>query len=114
MASFSSGPTSCDRTSDAVGMTDFRTIDHQTIRRWAEERGMMPAVVEDTAKSPGILPVLHLTRPGDRTTSGLADLSWSEFFEMFEQRQLTLVYQDATAAGVPSEFYLFVDRLSSD
>jgi len=55
------------------------TTDHEEIRRWAEERGGVPAEVVGTERDgePGILRIAFL---GEGT---LKPLSWDEWFEKF-------------------------------
>ena len=86
------------------------TTDHETIRRWVEERGGSPAHVEATADGddPGLL---RLQFPDTkRDHEEIEPISWEQFFEKFEDENLALVYQDETETGRMSRFYKFVDR----
>lgn len=67
------------------------TTDHDTIRRWTEERGGHPARVKDTGggDDPGILRI-DFGEP----EPGLEAISWEEFFEKFDQNKLAFLYQD--------------------
>ena len=81
------------------------TKDHDEIRRWAEERGGKPSAVADT-KSPGDPGILRLDfDPKDRK---LEVLTWGEFFEKFDESDLTFLYQEDTADGHKSRFHKFV------
>jgi hypothetical protein len=69
------------------------TRDHDTIRRWAEQRGGKPSAVSDTS-SPGDPGILRLDfAPKDQA---LDVLTWGEFFEKFDEAELSFLYQDET------------------
>ena len=82
------------------------TTDHDTIRKWAEERGGRPAGVKGTGggEDPG---VLRIDFPGG---AELEEISWDEFFEKFEENKLAFLYQDEKASGEQSTFFKFVSR----
>ena len=84
------------------------TTDHDTIRKWAEERGGRPAGVKGTGggEDPG---VLRINFPGGAEES-LEEISWDEFFEKFEENKLAFLYQDEKASGEQSTFFKFVSR----
>lgn len=83
------------------------TIDHDEIRRWAEERGACPTEVKGTG-------IIRLDFPGYSGEKRLEPVDWDEFFEHFEESNLALVYQDTTARGQKSNFNKFVSRESVD
>lgn len=85
------------------------TTDHQTIRKWAEQRGGRPTRVKGTGSGddPG---VLRLDFPGYSGEDDLEAISWDEFFEKFDQKNLALVYQEKTDDGELSNFNKLVDR----
>jgi hypothetical protein len=87
--------------------TSNQTTDHETIRRWAEERGGRPATVKATESGgePGVLRFDF----GDQD-EGLEPISWEEFFQKFDEQGLAMVYQDETKDGQKSRFYKFVKR----
>lgn len=87
----------------------LRTTDHDTIRKWAEERGGHPAAVEGTGggDDPGIL---RIDFPGYSGEGKLREISWEEFFEKFDSSNLALVYQEKTDDGQPSRFNKLVTR----
>ncbi len=64
-------------------MSDTKiTINHDTIKKWAEERGGRPATVKDTGKS-GEAGILRLDfEPDDEPN--LEVISWEEYFDKFE------------------------------
>jgi hypothetical protein len=84
------------------------TIDHDEIRRWAEERGGRPACVRGTGGGSDI-GVLRIDFPGYTGEDTLQPISWDDFFRKFEERRLALVYQDTTR-GQKSNFNKLVSR----
>ena len=88
-----------------------RTIDHDEIRRWIEERGGTPTKVKGTEgrDGEGILRV-DFAEPDEK----LEPIEWQEFFETFEDRKLAFLHQDKTADGKESRFFKFVRREDKD
>ena len=86
-------------------MADKTTSDHDEIRKWAEERGGKPAHVATTGNGADI-GIVRLEFPGAAAShdANLAEISWEQFFEKFDQDKLALVYQEETAAGEKSNF----------
>lgn len=85
----------------------LRTQDHDKIRQWAEERGGRPATVTRTKASgePGVLRIDFEGYSGEDT---LEEISWEEFFEKFDEKNLEFLYQEKTSSGEPSRFFKFV------
>ena len=84
------------------------TIDHDEIRRWAEERDGRPAQVRGTGKGePGIL---RFDLPGGADAQTLEHISWEDWFEKFEAQQLAVVLQEHKADGEPSTFSRIIAR----
>ncbi len=77
------------------------TRDHDTIRKWAEERGGKPSRVQDT----GVIQLDFPGYSGDR----LEEISWDEWFEVFDDRGLEFLYQETTKDGEQSNFNKLVD-----
>lgn len=99
-------------TSEKRGGSAERTIDHATIRAWAEERKGRPSVVKrshDSEEGGGILRI-DFNEPEET----LEEVPWDEFFEVFEDRQLAFLHQDRTADGNLSRFFKFVRRDQED
>lgn len=83
------------------------TTDHETIRRWIEERGSTAArVIEPAGDDPGSLAVV----PEGTDDESVEEITWEEFFRIFEEENLAFVYQ--TARDDPNErwFCRFIDR----
>ncbi|WP_173932735.1 hypothetical protein [Chelativorans sp. Marseille-P2723] len=80
------------------------TTDHDTIRKWVEERGGKPTRVASSGNG-GILRI-DFGEPEDR----LEEIGWDEFFRIFDERKLAFLYQDKTSSGDTSRFNKFVER----
>lgn len=84
------------------------TTDHETIRRWVEERGGHPATVAGTHRGEEA-GVLRIDFEGDGRDDKLEEISWDTFFEKFEESNLAFLYQDEQG-GKPSRFFKLVSR----
>lgn len=80
------------------------TTDHDEIRKWAEARDGHPAMVKTKGKG-GVLRI-DFGKPEDN----LEEVSWDEFFDVFDENKLAFLYQDKTADGSTSRFNKFVER----
>jgi hypothetical protein len=69
------------------------TTDHETIRRWVEERGGRPARVKGTEgrDDPGLL---RIDYPGFSGEDSLEEIGWDEWFKGFDQHKLAFLYED--------------------
>lgn len=89
-------------------MTAAKPItDHDEIRKWAEKRGGRPSRVKKAGGGGGLLRFDF----GDKEES-LEEISWEDFFKIFEENELALLEQDKTADGHISRFSRFVHRKS--
>jgi hypothetical protein len=92
-------------------MTDAKkTTDHEEIRQWVEERNGKPASVAGTSKRDEDVGLVGIDFTEDGEDESLEEISWDEFFEKFEQKQLAFLYQEQKANGEPSTFNKFVVR----
>ena len=85
------------------------TIDHDEIRKWAEARKGKPAAVKRTEKGDD-LGILRIDFPGYSGGDSLEHVSWDEWFENFDKKELALLYQDKLADGKQSNFNKLVSR----
>jgi len=85
------------------------TTDHEEIRQWAEERGAHPACVKGTGGK-GDVGMIRLDFPGYSGEGKLEEITWDEFFEEFDKKDLALLYQETTAHGERSNFNKLVSR----
>ncbi len=85
-----------------------QTTNHETIRKWAEERNGRPATVAGTGKGDdaGLLRIDF----ADDANDALEDITWDEFFEKFEEKRLAFLYQEKKANGETSTFNKLVAR----
>lgn len=79
------------------------TRDHDVIRRWAEARGAQPATVAGTEHGDH-LGVLRFDFPG-YGGEDLEPVSWDEWFDTFDKRNLEFLYQDQKKDGAQSNFF---------
>jgi hypothetical protein len=84
------------------------TTDHDTIRRWVEERDGKPASVRGTGD--GDAGVLRIDFPGGAGQDELEHISWDEWFEKFDQNNLAFLYQEEKKSGEGSTFFKLVSR----
>lgn len=89
----------------ATGSSAERTQDHDKIRQWIEERGGKPAVVRDTENNDEGAGVLRVKF--DEKEEDLEDVEWNEFFETFDDKNLTFLYQEEIQ-GNKSRFFKFI------
>jgi hypothetical protein len=78
------------------------TTHHEVIRQWAEEREGVPATVEGTEHGDH-LGVLRIDFGGENDK--LRHISWEEWFETFDSRQLNFIYQEQRSDGQQSNFF---------
>ncbi|MCE5186501.1 MAG: hypothetical protein LLF76_10290 [Planctomycetaceae bacterium] len=89
--------------------TSTITTDHETIRKWVEERGGKPAAVKRTRKGDEI-GIIRIDFPGYSGEESLEPISWEEFFDEFEDSKLAFVFQEETESGQKSNFNKLVKR----
>jgi hypothetical protein len=92
------------------------TTDHETIRKWAEERGGRPAAVRSTQRGKDDVGIIRIEFPDapNADDEKLEEITWDEFFKKFDEANLALVYQDETADGQKSYFYKIVSRETAE
>jgi hypothetical protein len=96
--------------------TSKTTTDHDTIRKWAEERGGRPAAVRSTHGGKGGTGIIRIEFPGapHAKDDNLEEISWEEFFEKFDDSKLALLYQETTSGGQKSNFNKLIGRETAD
>ena len=85
------------------------TTNHEIIKRWAESRGGKPATVKSTERD-GDVGVLRIDFPGYSGGGTLEEISWDEFFQKFDEKNLAFLYQEHTSSGEESRFFKLVSR----
>jgi hypothetical protein len=95
---------------DADGELATRsTTDHETIRRWVEERGGRPARTGPEGRT-GAVGALHIDFPSSVPGRPVQSISWEEFFADFDGQGLEFLYTDEPTAGGPSRVWRFALR----
>ena len=84
------------------------TRNHDEIRKWVEARGGRPAAVKSTERGEGDNFSAMLRIDFDTSNDSLEEISWDEFFKVFDENDLTFLYQEQTADGGESRFFKFV------
>lgn len=86
-----------------------QTQDHETIKKWAEARGGVPAKVKGTGSddNEGVIRI-HFPKHSD--SDNLVEISWDDFFKDFEDNNLDFLYQDKKTDGETSTFHKLVAR----
>ena len=85
------------------------TTNHQEIKKWVEARGGKPATVKRTGGKDDA-GILRINFEGYSGEESLEEISWEEFFDKFENKELAFLYQDKTKEGKESRFFKFVKR----
>jgi hypothetical protein len=98
---YSQEVTSLDDDPERPGRS-LATTSHEVIRNWAEERGGTPATVEGTEHGDH-LGVLRFAFGGN--DANLREVSWDEWFDTFDSRQLNFIYQEERKDGNQSTFF---------
>ncbi|GAA1822965.1 hypothetical protein HC028_15455 [Planosporangium flavigriseum] len=82
------------------------TTNHEVIRKWAEERGAVPATVAGTEHpETGTLGALRFDFPPLGDDDRIRHVSWDEWFETFDRRRLNFIFQETTKDGRQSNFF---------
>lgn len=86
------------------------TTDHKTIREWIEARGGIPARMiesETPTEKEGVLEIKFSEMPENKK---VVQVSWSEFFKLFNQSHLAFLFEEFTPDGEKSHFFKFIWR----
>jgi hypothetical protein len=85
------------------------TTDHEFIRSWVAERGGYPAMVRRVGQEGEGSLIINL--PDDGSDDPIIDISWSDFFQRFEDQGLTFEYRPDV--GPDDTFHRLVGRRES-
>jgi hypothetical protein len=88
--------------------TSLQTQDHEKIKKWAEDRGGIPAKIKGTGKGDdeGVIRI-HFPENSD-SDDRLEEIEWEDFFDKFDENKLEFLYQDKKANGETSTFHKFI------
>jgi hypothetical protein len=98
---YSQEVTSPDEDPERPGRS-LATTHHEVIKRWAEERGGVPATVAGTEHGDH-LGVLRFDFGGE--SDNLRHVTWEEWFGTFDARRLNFIYQEERSDGRQSNFF---------
>lgn len=84
-----------------------QTRDHEEIRRWVEAHDGTPASVRGTEEGDEA-GVLRIDFPGGAGEPELQPITWDEWFDKFDEQDLTFLYQETKASGEDSTFFKLV------
>lgn len=84
----------------------FTSREHGSIQKWVEERSGKPAIVI-TKRGPSELLRVKFQ---DSKSENLGEISWAEFFRIFDKSKLDFLYQEKTKKGDLSRFFKFVRK----
>jgi len=79
------------------------TKDHNVIRSWAEARGAKPSHVKRTGSTEDV-GILRFDFAGYSGEETLEPITWEQFFEKLDERNLALLYEEETSGGQRSNF----------
>jgi len=80
------------------------TTDHDAIRRWVEKRHGRPAKIKTRGEG-GVLRIDFGEAEED-----FEEISWDEFFKIFDENGLAFLHQGKVAGAKTSRFNKFVRR----
>jgi hypothetical protein len=83
------GTASSGRGRTQPGSKGQTTRDHDIIRHWAEQRAAKPTMVEGTQ-----ILRLNFAEPGGDDDDRLKEVSWEEFFQVFDDSDLSFLYSE--------------------
>lgn len=86
------------------------TDNHDTIKKWVEERYGEPALVEGVVDKEKAGEMLRIHFRGNAKES-LEDISWDLFFEIMEENSLEFLYQEKTTDGDQSKFCKLTNKI---
>ncbi len=78
------------------------TTDHNTIKKWVEDRKGKPGLAKDNKETGRAGGLLRISFPGD-STGNVDKLPWDKFFTIFDENNLKFVY-DEDPKGESKEF----------
>jgi hypothetical protein len=83
--------------------------DHKEIRQWAEARGGFPACVKDTGGEDNV-GMIRIDFPGYSGEQSLERITWEQWFEKFEEKELALVVEHQPPKGDKARFNKLISR----
>ena len=84
------------------------TKDLKEIQKWAEARGGKPVKVKSVKPNKKGGGILRIDFPGYSGEDSLEEIPWEDWYKIFEESDLTFLYQDKTAEGKESRFFKLI------
>jgi len=84
--------------------------DLKEIQKRAEKRGGKPAKVKGAGNDGEGQGLLRIDFPGYSGEDSLKEISWEEWYKIFQDNNLEFLYQEKTAAGKESRFFKLVNK----
>ena len=78
------------------------TWDGETIQKWADDNGLLPATIDSLSDGPDAVGELTFAEPGGGHGS-VRTIDWSEFFERFEDEGLALLIDEDDDPEAPGD-----------
>jgi hypothetical protein len=92
-------------------MSESKTAtDLNEIKKWAEKRGGKPARVKGVGSGKPGDGLIRIDFPGYSGEDSLEEISWEDWYKIFEKNKLEFLYQDKTSDGKESRFFKLVNR----
>jgi hypothetical protein len=82
------------------------THSREVILDWAHKREAMPSTIPGTEHE-GHLGVLRFDVPGYGSRQNLEHVTWEQWFDTFDERQLVMIFQEHLRNGRQSNFFHF-------
>jgi hypothetical protein len=86
------------------------TTDLKEIQKWAEKRGGKPSRVKGVGSGKDGDGLIRIDFPGYSGGDSLEEISWEDWYEVFDKNGLEFLYQDKTAEGKESRFFKLVNK----
>ena len=90
--------------------TSNTTTDLEEIKQWAEARDGKPSRVKGTESGKNNDGVLRINFPGYSGEDTLEEMTWDDWYKVFQENNLAFLYQEETAVGKESRFFKLVNN----
>jgi len=97
------------RATTTQGYKSHVMTEHDEIRKWAEARGGFPAHVTRTGNKHD-MGMIRIDFPGFSGEQSLERISWEQWFEKFEEKNLALVVENQPPEGDKARFNKLISR----
>lgn len=89
---------------------NITTTDHDEIKSWVEKRDGYPARIKISKEKNQNPEEAGILRIGfEKENDSLEEISWDEFFEIFDNGHLVFLYQNKTESGGQSRYFKLIN-----